>query len=191
VSVTDWRPWRRGRCAPPSISRGNPFGRVPVMEHGDVRLHETQAIPRYLDRALPLTPSQPRAAGRMDQLMNVNDWSLVQGVATVIAVQRIVAPRLLGLGPDEAAIAAAMPKAHAVFDELARRLGETPVFVGDAPGLADVLLTPQLDFFSATPEWDALTAKHANLRRWLARMNARPSMAATARGRVAAMAKVA
>ena len=106
--------WRPATLRTPEHLARHPFGRVPVMDHGDFRLYETQAILRYLDRALPapaLTPADPQAAGRMDQLMNINDWYLFQGVANVIGFQRIVGPRLLGLTPDEAAIAAAMPKA--------------------------------------------------------------------------------
>lgn len=169
----------------------HPFSRVPAMEHGGFRLYETQAIIRYIDRVLPrpaLTPGDPQAAGRMDQLMNVNDWYLFQGVSNVIVFQRILAPRLMGRTPDEAAIAAAMPKAHTVFNELARQLGERGFFVGNEITLADVMLAPQLDFFRLTPEWDLLTARHANLRAWLDRMNALPSMAATTWERVTAMA---
>jgi glutathione S-transferase len=172
----------------------HPFGKVPAIEHGDFKLYETQAILRYLDRVLPrpvLTPADPRAAGRMDQLMNVNDCYLFQGVSTVIGFQRVVGPRLMGLTPDEEAIAAAMPRAHQVFDELARQLGEKPFFVGDALSLADVMLAPQLDFFEETPEWELLTAAHPNLRQWLARMNARPSMSATTWDRIAEMARAA
>ncbi|HWJ33751.1 MAG TPA: glutathione S-transferase family protein [Steroidobacteraceae bacterium] len=172
----------------------HPFGRVPVMDHGGFRLYESAAILRYLDRILPepqLTPSSPEAAARMDQLMNINDWYLFHGVANVIGFQRIVGPRLMGLTPDEGAIAAAMPKAHTVFDELARQLSDKAYFVGDSITLADVLLAPQLDFFTETPEWELLTAKNRNLRTWLDRMNARPSMAATTWERVAAMAKAA
>jgi len=112
--------------SPEHLAR-HPFGRIPVLEHGDFRLYETQAILRYIDRTLPgplLTPLDPRAAARMDQLMNVNDWYLFQGVGNVIGFQRVVAPKLLGLAPDEAAIVAAMPKAHVVFDALARELGD-------------------------------------------------------------------
>jgi len=127
----------------------------------------------------------------MDQLMNVHDWYLFQGVANVIAFQRIICPRLLGRKPDEDAIAAAMPKAHAVFDELARLLGNSTFFVDESISLADVLLAPQLDFLRETPEWEPLTAKNGNLRAWLDRMNARPSMILTTWERVAAMAKVA
>ena len=87
----------------------HPFGRVPVLEHGSFILYETQAILRYLDRLLPapaLVPSDPESAARMDQVMNVNDWYLFQGVANVIGFQRVVGPRLMGLTPDEAVIEA-------------------------------------------------------------------------------------
>jgi glutathione S-transferase len=172
----------------------HPFSRIPVMEHGGFRLYETQAIMRYIDRALPgpaLTPSDNQTAARMDQLMNVNDWYLFQGVNNVIGFQRIVGPRVMGLTPDEAAIAAVMPKAHVVFDELARQLGDQAFFVGDSISLADLLLAPQLYFLSRTPEWQPLTQHHANLRRWLDRMNARPSMCATSWERLEAQATAA
>ena len=177
--------------APGHLAR-HPFGRVPVLEHDDFRLYEAQAILRYIDRALPgpaLAPQEPRAAGRMDQLMNINDWYLFQGVANVIAFQRIVGPRLFGLTSDEAAIAAAMPKGEAVFEELSRELGGRTYFVGDSISLADLLLAPQLDFMRVTPEWTQLVAGKENLSAWLERMNARPSMQATTWERVAAMAQ--
>jgi glutathione S-transferase len=176
--------------APEHLAR-HPFGKVPVLTHGGFRLYETQAILRYVDRTLPtpaLTPAHSQAIARMDQLMNVNDWYLFPGVASVITFQRIVGPRLMGLAPDENAIAAAMPKAHTVFAELSRQLGDGLFFTGNSLSLADVLLAPQLDFFYATPEWELLTAEAANLRAWLERMNERPSMVATTWERVAAMA---
>ena len=186
-------PVASGLRSPQHLSR-HPFGCVPVLEHGDFRLYETQAILRYLDRVLPepaLTPADPRRAARMDQAMNVNDWYLFRGVGNVIAFQRIVGPRLMGLTPDEAAIAAAMPKGHTVFNELAALLGEQPYFTGDSLTLADLLLGPQLDFMQKTPEWEALTAGHPNLGRWLARLQARPSFLATTWEKVAARAQAA
>ena len=172
----------------------HPFGRVPYLKHGDFTLYETAAIMRYVDRVLPepkLTPANPQAAARMDQLMNINDWYLFQGVANVIGFHRIIRPRLMGLDADEDAIAAAMPKAHLVFGELSRLLDRGPYFVGESITLADVILAPQLDFFVATPEWEPLTANSPTIRQWLDRMNARPSMRATTWERVAAMAKAA
>jgi glutathione S-transferase len=177
----------------PHISR-HPFGRVPVLEHDGFMLYETQAILRYLDRVLsgaPLTPAEPRAAARMDQVMNVCDWYLFQGVNNVIGFHRIVGPLLMGLTPDEAAIAAAMPKAHLVFDELSRLLGRNTYFVGDQMTLADLLVAPHLDFLAQTPEWQPLTANSPNLVSWLARMNDRASLRATTMEQVAELAKAA
>lgn len=176
--------------AQPHLSR-HPFGRIPVLEHDGFTLYETQAILRYLDRILPepaLTPSDPKAAARMDQMMNVSDWYLFQGAGNVIGFQRVVGPRLLGLTPDEAAIAEAMPKAEAVFAELSRSLGEQPYFAGERLSLADLMLAPQVDFFAETPEWTTLTAGRDNLVAWLARVGERPSMLSTTWEAVAAMA---
>jgi glutathione S-transferase len=160
----------------------HPFGRVPVLEHDGFMLYETQAILRYLDRVLPepaLTPADPKAAARMDQVMNVSDWYLFQGVCNVIGFQRIVGPRFLGLTPDEAAIDAAMPRAHTVFAELARLLGRQPYIAGDTLSLADLHTAPQLSFLSLTPEWAKLVAPRANIAAWIARLEARPSFQAT------------
>jgi glutathione S-transferase len=127
----------------------------------------------------------------MDQLMGVNDWYLFLGVGNIIGFQRIVGPRLMGLTPDEAVIAEAMPRARVVINELARQLGDGPYFTGDSLSLADLLLTPQLEFMSQTPEWAELGAQHENLVTWLARMEARPSLQATTWERVARMAQAA
>jgi glutathione S-transferase len=172
----------------------HPFGRVPVLEHDGFVLYETQAILRYLDRVLPspaLTPADPKHVARMDQVMNINDWYLFPGVGSVIVFHRVVGPRVMGLTPDEPAIAAAMPKARTVFKELARLLGAQPYFAGDTMSLADLMVAPAVEFFTHTPEWSELGVPHGNLAAWLSRMEARPSMQATTWERVSEMAKAA
>ena len=172
----------------------HPFGKMPVLEHADFVLYETQAILRYLDRLLPeppLTPADPRRAARMDQVLNINDAYVFPGCANVIVFHRIIGPRALGVPTDEAAIRAAMPNAQVVFGELSRLLDDADFFGGPALSLADLALAPQLDFFAATPEWAALTDGRDNLVEWLTRMNARPSMQATTWPRVSAMAEAA
>jgi glutathione S-transferase len=172
----------------PHISR-HPFGRVPVLEHDGYSLYETQAILRYLDRVVSmpgLTPTEPRAAGRMDQVMNICDWYLFQGVNNVIGFQRIIKPRLMGQHADEAAVAQAMPQARAAFNELSRLLDGNSYFAGDALTLADLMIAPQLDFLSQTPEWSLLAKP--NLTTWLDRMTTRPSFKATTWERIAALA---
>ena len=177
----------------PHLSR-HPFGRVPVLEHDGFVLYETQAILRYLDRVLPNPPLMPtgsRDAARMDQVMNICDWYLMQGVNNVIGFHRIIGPRLMGLVADEAAIAAAMPKAHVVFGELAHLLGAKAFFAGESLSLADLMVAPHLDFLAETPEWPILTGPIPNLVRGLERMNSRASLQATTWERVSALARAA
>jgi glutathione S-transferase len=179
--------------SPEHLAR-HPFGRVPVLEHGGFMLYETQAILRYLDRVLPqaaLTPADPKRAARMDQVMNVNDWYLFHDVGNVIIFHRVIGPRVMGRAPDEAAIAAAMPKAFTVFNELAHLLGDMPFFAGDTVSLADLMVAPAVEFFTLTPEWSDLGAPHANLVAWLERMQERPSMKTTTWERVSELAKAA
>ncbi len=179
---------------PEYLTMLHPFGRVPVLEHDGFRLYETQAILRYLDRVMPqpsLTPSDIKRTARTDQVMNINDWYLFHGVGNVIIFHRVIAPRLMGMAPDEQAIKAAMPKAHTVFNELARLLVDQPYFTGDTLSLADLLVAPAVEFFTVTPEWSALGAPHANLVAWMTRMQERPSMKATTWERVSELAKAA
>lgn len=192
-------PWRLAPLSPgahradPHLSR-HPFARMPVIEHGDFTLYETSAILRYIDRILPtpaLTPADPRVAARMDQVMSINDWYLFQGVGNVIGFQRVVGPMLMGLTPDEALIAQAMPQARLVFKTLSDLLGDQAYLAGEALSLADLLVAPQMDFFAQTPEWTELTAKADNLSAWLDRMNARASLEATTMPRIMALAQAA
>src|ERR1700694_3242943 len=62
-----------GSFKSPEHMARHPFGRVPVLEHGGFMLYETQAILRYLDRVLrapALTPVDPKARARLDQVIN-------------------------------------------------------------------------------------------------------------------------
>jgi glutathione S-transferase len=170
-----------GLRRPEHLAR-HPFGRVPVLEHGGTTIYETQAILRYLDRVLPeppLTPGEPAAAARMDQAMNLCDWYLFHDAGAVVSFERLVAPMLLGQAPDEAAIAAAVPATRHAVEVLERELGDGPFLAGPAPSLADLMIAPQLDFLSLTPEWAAISADRGEILAWLDRMRARPSMAET------------
>jgi glutathione S-transferase len=47
----------------PELLAIHPFGKMPVLRHGDVELFESKAIATYLDRAFPgpfVFPSEPR-----------------------------------------------------------------------------------------------------------------------------------
>jgi glutathione S-transferase len=176
----------------PHLSR-HPFGKMPVLEHGDFTVYETQAILRYLDRIVPsppLIPEYPRDAARMDQIIGISDWYLFQGVNNVIGFHRVVGPSLLGLTPDEAAISEAMPRAQVVFAELSRLLGQKAYLASAQMSLADLIVAPHMDFLAQAPEWITLTRGRSNLVEWLERMNERHCMRGTTWDAVAQLAKV-
>ena len=154
---------------------------MPTVDHGSFRLYETQAILRYVDALFPkpaLQPTQPRAIARMNQIIGINDWYLFPQVARIIVFNRIIGPALLGMRPDETAIAAAVPDARLCLGELDRLVDGQPFLAGEHLTIADLMLAPQVYYLAATPEGAAIL-KATSLLSWLGRMNARPSMMAT------------
>jgi len=160
----------------------HPFGRIPILEHDDFRIYETQAIIRYLDEIFsnpPLTPGNPKARARMNQVIGVIEWYFFPKAAAPIAFNRIVGPKLLGLPSNETAVAEAMPMARTCFAEFDRLLGDHPCFSGARMSIADVMLGALVDQLCDSPEGRLLLEETANLKSWLERMAARPSFMAT------------
>ena len=170
-----------GATRTPDYRRLHPFGRMPVIRHGDYQLYETQAILRYVDAKFAgraLQPREPEAIGRMNQVIGINDWYLFPLVARVIVFERIVGPAIFGKKPDEHAIDVALPDARLCLGELDRLLGDNAHLAGDDFSLADVLLAPQIYYLAATPEGEAILEGTA-LQAWLERVSERASMQAT------------
>jgi glutathione S-transferase len=179
----DWRfhAMAFGAFKAPEHLQRHPFGRIPVMDHGDFRLYEVQAILRYLDRIIPeprLTPRDPRAEARMNQICGITDWYFMPQVSATITFQRLVAPKI-GRPVDEARIADAIPRAQVCVTEISRLLGEQLFMAGGELSIADLMLAPHLTMFAETAEGASMLQPHPNISRWVERMNARPSMKAT------------
>ena len=164
----------------PHLSR-HPFGRIPAFEHDGWMLYETQAIMRYVDAVVPgprLQPEEPRAAARMNQLIGIVDWYLMPQVSRTITFNRVVAPRF-NRPADEDAVVKAIPDARNCLAEIGRLLDGHTWIAGDTLSLADLLLAPHLSMFAEAPEGKEILREHENLKQWLARIEARPSMKAT------------
>ena len=159
----------------------NPFMRIPVLQHGEITVYETQAIIRYLDGALAgasLIPEDLLASTRMTQLIGINDWYLFPKVSATIGFHRIVGPLLMGIPGDEAAIAAAVPDAEHILGVIAAFLGERDYLVGNQLTLADLMIYPHLFMLLQTPEGRKIMSG-APLEVWVNRMTARPSAIAS------------
>ncbi|MGN6850134.1 MAG: glutathione S-transferase family protein [Sphingomicrobium sp.] len=170
-----------GEHKQPAYLARHPFGRIPAFEHDGFAIYETQAILRYLDEVFPtppLTPDNPQARARMNQLIGIIEWYYFPKAGAPIGFNRIIGPRLLGLPGDEQVIAEAMPMARTCFAEFDRLLGDKPYLTGDTISLADIMLGAQLDLISQCPEGRELIGG-TKLESWLGRMVQRPSFSAT------------
>ncbi len=159
----------------------HPFGRIPVLEQGDFRLYETQAILRYLDAVLPgpsLQPRDPRVAARMNQIVGIVDCYVFPYVSVGITAERFMAQRFWNRAADEKNIANALPWARVCIRELQRLKGSAEFLAGDTLSIADLMVAPQLLFFRGTPEAEELMSG-TELDAWLRRMRKRPSIQAT------------
>ena len=166
--------------AEPHRSR-HPFGRVPAFEHDGFDLYETQAIVRYVDErfaGFPLQSIDVHEFSRMNQIIGIVDAYGWPSIAGGILVNRMGASRL-ERPADEAAVAAAVPRARLVLAELARLMGEQQFLAGARISLADLMAAPLLYYLSRTPEGAPLLAEQPGLGAWLRRIEERQSFQVT------------
>jgi maleylacetoacetate isomerase len=125
----------------------NPQGLVPTLEDGGRRLIQSLAIIEYLDETYPDPPLLPKIA---------EDRARVRALADIVACDihpinnlRVLRYLTHSLGHDETAVATWYNHwIDAGFQALERLLAgdaQTGAFChGDAPGLADIALVPQV-----------------------------------------------
>jgi glutathione S-transferase len=159
----------------------HPFARCPVMDHGDFRLYETQAILRYVDAlgsGPALVPQNPQAVARMNQIIGIVDWYVFPSITVGITAERLMSQLFWHRPTDETNIATALPQARTCIREIERLKGSSDFVTGAQVSIADLMLAPQLEYFRATPEGTELL-KGTSLEGWLTRMGMRASMQAT------------
>jgi glutathione S-transferase len=165
----------------PHLSR-QPFAKVPAFEHDGFALYETQAIVRYVDERFsgaPLQPEDVHEWSRMNQLIGIVDAYAWPAIAGAIMFNRVLAPRLFGREPDEAAIAAALPRARLCLAEIDRLMEEHRFLAADFVTLADLMAVPLLYYFSRVPDGEGPLAEYPKLQNWIRQMEARQSFQVT------------
>ena len=138
---------RRGDQRKSDFLGVNPQGLVPALEEDGQRLIQSLPIIEYLDESHPEPPLLPRdAAGR----------ARVRGLAAIVACDihplnnlRVLRYLLRTLGQDEAALASWynhwIAEGFGAIEALLAGVRRTGRFChGDAPGLADIALVPQV-----------------------------------------------
>jgi glutathione S-transferase len=166
---------------PPEHLARHPFGRIPVLLHGDFSLYETGAICRYIDEAFPgpsLLPSEVHARARVAQIVSMLDSYAYRPLVWGVFVQRVRVP-LNGGTPDERLIAISLRDARALIAALASFAGDSPFVAGSGISLADLHAYPMLCYFCLAPEGRAVVAEYPSLVAWLARLGSRASVQRT------------
>ena len=161
----------------PEVRAIHPFGKMPVLRHGDFTLCESKAIATYLDSGFPgtqLFPSDARLAALTEQwvsLVNTTiDTTLVRSYLLEYA-----APKTADGKPDRKAIDAVTPALNEQIGILDQAVAKTGHLVGEQFTFADINLLPILFYMRLVPEGAAALTAATHLRRYYDRHAARPS----------------
>lgn len=168
-----------------AFAEANPRAEVPTLVDGDVSVFDSTVILEYLEDAYPTPPMLPKSAAdrarvrMIEEVMDTHFEPINWGLSELRWFKRAE-------GDQAAAIeAAAARQLGGFFAWLERQLGARDWFNGEAFGWGDLAVVPFLNGSAGQghppPEGSRLSA-------WLARANARPSVAA-ATAEIAAMAR--
>jgi len=156
----------------PSHLALHPFGKMPAMTHGDVRLYETLAILDYIDRSFDgpaLFPVEPLARARV--------------LAAISAAVDYGYRPVVHTGKDDAGTPDPdnMERAGAFLDWLEGAIGPEGFVAGPALNAADLVLAPMVAYHVGEIGEASLEGR-SKVTAWLAAMRKRPSFKETQAG---------
>ena len=166
---------------PAAHTKRHPFGRIPVLAHGELSIYETAAICRYVDEAFPgpsLQPPTPSERARMAQVIGLLDSYCYRPMVWGVFVQRVRIP-MTGGSTDESLVAKSLKESRIALEALAAVVADSPFFAGTTLSLADLHAYPILRYFSLAPEGQAAIDEHRALTKWLAKLGTRASVQRT------------
>jgi len=159
----------------------HPFGKIPVMRHGDFELCESKAIATYLDLAFPgpkLIPTDPRHAALTEQWVSLVNTRIDPTMIRTY-VFAYVFPKTGDGTPDRQAIDAVMPALNEEVGLLDRTVAKGGYLAGDKFTYADINLMPILSIVLKFPEGAAAFTAAKSLVAYYERLAARPSFQKT------------
>ena len=159
-----------GEQRKPEFLSKNPLGQVPVLEHGDDTLADSNAILIYLalryDADGKYWPRDPGAAAQVQRWLSIAAGELVQGPGTL---------RLSALFKLPIDRARAEQTSARLLKLLEASLAQRPFLASSKLTLADVALYA---YTARAPEGGLSLETYPNVRAWLARVEALPGFVA-------------
>jgi glutathione S-transferase len=165
----------------PEVDAIHPFGKIPVMRHGEVELCESRAICWYIDHVFDgpkLVPADPAKAAQVEQWVSIVNTH-IDPVWLRQYLRAYVFPKTADGSPERDTIDAAVPKMEQHFPVMDRAVAKTGHLVGDTFTLADMNFIPILYYMGTRPESSALLERMPALKAYRERHLARKTVAAT------------
>src|SRR5579863_4108320 len=161
----------------PEVDAIHPFGKVPVMRHGDFELCESKAIATYLDLAFPgpkLIPTDPRHAALTEQWVSLVNTRM-DGTMIRTYLFAYIFPKTEDGSPDRKAIDGVLPALKDEIGLLDRAVAKGGYLAGDSFTFADINVMPILFYLQKFPEAAAAIAAAKPLAEYYERLARRPS----------------
>jgi glutathione S-transferase len=165
----------------PPVAAIHPFGKVPVMRHGDLELCESKAIATYIDRSFggpKMIPDDPRAAAAVEQWVSLVNTT-IDPVMIRTYLLNYIFPKGADGKPDRAVIDGVVPMLQKQMAMLDGAVAKTGHLAGANFTLADINLLPILFYVRQFPEGAAAFAAAKNVDAYYARHASRPSFQKT------------
>lgn len=155
----------KGAHKQPDFLALNPFGQVPVIDDNGTVIADSNAILVYLAKKYDngtWLPEEPAAAARVQRWLSVAAGPLAFGPAAA----RLVTVFGASFNTDEV-----ISRAHTLLKVIDAELANTPFLTGSTPTIADIA---NYSYIAHAPEGNVSLEPYANVRNWLARIEALP-----------------
>ncbi len=164
----------------PDVDAIHPFGKIPVMRHGDVTLCESKAIASYIDRVFDgpkVIPEDVKLGAQVEQWVSLGNVEFDKLMIRQYVVGYVF-PKEPGK-PDMTAIGEAAEKMKKQVEVLDRAVAKTGHLVGDRLTFADINILPMLFYVNRFEEGKAMLGAAKNLSAYMERHFARDSFKKT------------
>ena len=156
---------RPARPHSPEVDAIHPFGKVPVMRHGEFTLFESKAIATYIDRSFPgakIIPDDVVLCAKVEQWVSAFNTAVFPILMTYM--RNYFFPSTADGQPDRAAIEGVLPEVQSRLSMLDKAVAETKHLVGHGFTYADMNMLPALAYLRELPESGKTIAEAQNLR---------------------------
>jgi glutathione S-transferase len=155
----------KGAHKQPNFLALNPFGQVPVIDDQGVVLTDSNAILVYLAQKYGKgrwLPTDPVGAAKVQRWLSVAAGPIAFGPAIARLITVFGAP----YNAEEV-----ITRSHNLLKVVDQELAKSAYLAGDQPTIADVAA---YSYIAHAPEGNVSLADYANVRAWLARIEALP-----------------